>query len=50
MPVILDDADYDTWLTGTPDEAAGLLKPFPSDQMHTAMEGGKTDDMGRAVI
>lgn len=44
MPVILDPADCDTWLTGTPDEAEALLKPFAADQMHIAMEGGKTDD------
>ena len=50
MPVILDNGDYDTWLTGSPDNAAKLLKPFPADQMHIAMEGGKSDDMRQAVI
>ncbi len=43
MPVILDLASYDTWLTGSPDEAATLLKPFPAARMHIAMEGGKAD-------
>jgi len=45
MPVILDAADYDTWLTGSPDEAAGLLRPFAVERMHIATEGGKSDDM-----
>jgi putative SOS response-associated peptidase YedK len=44
MPVILDPADFDTWMTGSPDEAAGLLKPFAADRMHIAMEGGNADD------
>jgi len=43
MPVILDAADYDAWMTGSPDEAAGLLRPFPAERMHVAMEGGKQD-------
>src|ERR1700687_15322 len=33
MPVIIGDADYDTWLTGTPDQALALLKPYPADEM-----------------
>jgi hypothetical protein len=43
MLVILDAGDYDTWLSGSPE--AGLLKTHPADQMHIAMEGGKSDDM-----
>ena len=43
MPVILDPNNYDTWLTGTPDGAAGLLKPFPAERMHVVMEVGKVD-------
>ncbi|MGB5212709.1 MAG: SOS response-associated peptidase [Anderseniella sp.] len=50
MPVILDPSDYDTWLIGSPDSAAGLLKPYPADGMHIAMEGGKSDDMKQVVI
>jgi len=34
---------------GLPDAAAKLLQPFPADQMHIAMEGGKSDDMGQVV-
>lgn len=33
MPVILDPADYDKWLTGTPAEALALLKAFPAEEM-----------------
>jgi putative SOS response-associated peptidase YedK len=33
MPVILDDANYDTWLTGTPEQALELLRPYPADEM-----------------
>lgn len=35
MPVIVDPADYDTWLDtgGEPDAAAALLKPYPGDAM-----------------
>jgi putative SOS response-associated peptidase YedK len=49
MPVILDPADHDEWLTGTPDEATELIKPYPADQLHIAMEGGKSDNMRQAV-
>lgn len=49
LPVMLDDGDYDLWLTGSPDAAAKLLKPFPANQMHVAMEGGKSDDMRQVV-
>jgi len=33
MPVILHPADYNTWLTGPPDAAFALLRPFPADRM-----------------
>ncbi len=39
MPVILEPADYKTWLTGAPDEAAALLRPFPVHRMHVAKSG-----------
>ena len=51
MPVILDPADYDQWLTGTPDEAFALLKPFPADRMviHQSGESLKSDHGGLDV-
>ncbi len=39
MPVILDEQDYDTWLAGSAEDAARLLRPFPSDRMQIVCEG-----------
>ncbi len=33
MPVIVSPDDYETWLTGNPDDAEELLRPFPPDDM-----------------
>ena len=33
MPVIISPEDYDTWLTGTPEQALALLKPYPTEAM-----------------
>jgi putative SOS response-associated peptidase YedK len=33
MPVILEAADFDTWLKGTADEAAPLMRPAPEDAL-----------------
>jgi putative SOS response-associated peptidase YedK len=33
MPVILDPADYETWLTGDPNAAQALLRPYPDAAM-----------------
>lgn len=48
MPVILDPDDYSTWLSGTPDQAFALIKPFPADRMviHQRGEGLKSDHGG----
>lgn len=48
MPCILNPEDYDTWLTGTPDEAFALIKPFPAERMviHKSGEGLKSDRVG----
>lgn len=39
MPVILDPQDYETWLYGTPAEAAELLRPFPAEKMRVVRQG-----------
>ncbi|ETX13568.1 hypothetical protein OCH239_09825 [Roseivivax halodurans JCM 10272] len=39
MPVILDESDWETWLQGTPDEAAALMRPFPEDRMEIIAKG-----------
>jgi putative SOS response-associated peptidase YedK len=36
MPVILDPADYETWLNGSANDAMELLRPFPADRMWIA--------------
>ncbi|MGI3211947.1 SOS response-associated peptidase family protein [Roseovarius tibetensis] len=45
MPMTLDPNDYETWLTGTPDEAFALIRPFPADSnvIHQSGEGLKSD-------
>jgi len=48
MPMIVDPNDYETWLSGTPDEAFALIRPFPADRMviHQSGEGLKSDPEG----
>jgi len=48
MPMILAPEDYAQWLTGTPDEAFALIKPFPVERMviHQSGEGMKSDRCG----
>lgn len=36
MPVILREDDWDTWLTGSVEEALALQKPLPDDEMKSA--------------
>lgn len=33
MPAILEHIDIDAWLSGTPEQARAVLKPYPSDEM-----------------
>ena len=33
MPAILAAEDIDAWLTGTPEEAAALIRPYPEGEM-----------------
>lgn len=50
MPVILDPADYERWLTGSPDEAAALLHPFPANRMRIVRHGvGEKTDPGECL-
>lgn len=39
MPVILDPADYETWLEGSLDDAHALLRPFPAGKMRIVRSG-----------
>jgi len=31
MPVVLDDAQFDEWMRGTPDQAAEMMKPYAGE-------------------
>ena len=44
-PVLLtEEAQFETWLSGTPEEAFSLVKPFDPERMHIVQEGfGKED-------
>ena len=45
MPVILGPEDHETWLSGPPDEAARLMRPFPAARMRIVRKGeGVTQD------
>ncbi|MEQ8290671.1 MAG: SOS response-associated peptidase [Roseovarius sp.] len=48
MPVILEPEDYETWLTGTPEAAAELMRPYPAGKMRIVQqgEGVKEDPAG----
>lgn len=40
MPVLLsDEADFATWLNGSPDEAFSLVREYPPDRMRIVQEG-----------
>ena len=39
MPVLFAQEDHEGWLTGTPDEAADLLRPFPAERMRIVRRG-----------
>lgn len=39
MPVILAPEDWDAWMDGAPDEAAGLMRPYPAERMRILREG-----------
>ena len=48
MPVILHPDDYEGWLTGNPDAAFALIRPFPATEMvvHQSGEDLKSDRGG----
>ena len=51
MPVILEPADYDTWLTGDPDQAATLIRAFPAERMTIVLQGlGEKRDQGASSL
>lgn len=44
MPVILEPDEEDTWLTGTPEEAAGVLDPHPPDPLEAYPVSKRVND------
>jgi putative SOS response-associated peptidase YedK len=45
MPVILAAEDHETWLSGPPEQAAELMRPFPAARMRIVRKGeGVTQD------
>lgn len=50
MPVLLTrEDDLDTWLSGSPDEAAALAREYPPHQMRIVLEGFEKEDRLDAV-
>ena len=46
MPVLLlDEADRETWLTGSVDAALALQRPAADDVLRIVATGGKTDPL-----
>jgi putative SOS response-associated peptidase YedK len=45
MPVVLDAADYDAWLSGTGDQATALLKPCPADELTAYRVGDRVGNV-----
>ena len=51
MPAILEKADREAWLTGTPDEAWETLGPYPETYLSQIVRHGEvTHDGGKIVI
>ncbi|MEM7122087.1 MAG: SOS response-associated peptidase [Pseudomonadota bacterium] len=44
MPVIVDESDYDTWLTAAPVDAFKLARPYPAEKMRIVHKGETKDD------
>ena len=44
MPVIIAPDKHDLWLHGGAEDAAGLTRPYPAQDMKIVRKGGKLDD------
>lgn len=46
MPVLLsEEADFETWLTGTPEHAYGLVRTYPAEAMRIVQSGQEKRDL-----
>jgi putative SOS response-associated peptidase YedK len=49
MPVLLStDEEFETWMTGTPDEAFSLVRESPPDRMRMVQSGFEKRDLLQA--
>jgi putative SOS response-associated peptidase YedK len=49
MPVLLTrEEEFDLWLRGSPDEAMGLAREYPPQQMRIVQEGLEKEDLRAA--
>ena len=45
-PVLLDQPEqFETWLSGTPDEAFSLAREYPADRMRIVQQGFDKEDL-----
>lgn len=44
MPVMLNDQDYETWLTASVEDALKLARPYYADNLSIVLEGPKKDE------
>jgi putative SOS response-associated peptidase YedK len=50
MPVLISDpADFETWLSGTPEEAFKLARSYAADQMRIVQAGSAREDLLQAA-
>ena len=48
MPVLLSDNEqFETWLSGSPDDAFALARPFPAEHMRIVQSGAERKDLLR---
>lgn len=46
MPILLScEADFNTWMTGTADDAFALLREYPPDKMRMVQSGFEKRDL-----
>ena len=50
MPVLLSNpADFETWLSGSTEEAFGLARSYAAKQMRIVQSGAEREDLLRAA-
>ena len=50
MPVLMSDpADFETWLSGSPEDAFKLARSYAAEQMRIVQSGSEREDLLRAA-